>query len=231
MNIVALETTGDVCGIAIRTEGLLRIEITFRHGMRLSERLLDLLDTTLHQAGLTLEAVDRFAVDIGPGSFTGTRMGVMSAKTLAEATGREIVGIDSLEALAAPYAWLMDALILPVLPCRKGVVFAAGFQSGAVAIPAEAWEFDRLFDRLALLENQKILLCGPAVSRNEAVWAAWQARGRDLLMAASDDPHAGIVAALAEARPAQDPVSLLPLYISPPPITLSKNIALPTTEK
>jgi tRNA threonylcarbamoyladenosine biosynthesis protein TsaB len=89
-----------------------------------SERLLDAIDLVLKKARYTLEDLDGFAISLGPGSFTGVRIGVSTVKGLAYAVKKPTVGIPTLDVLASqisptPY------LICPVIDARKGEVYSA----------------------------------------------------------------------------------------------------------
>jgi tRNA threonylcarbamoyladenosine biosynthesis protein TsaB len=89
-------------------------------------RLLGLVDEVLAAGGLTLGGVDRIAVGLGPGSFTGLRIGIATARGLAQATGAELVGVSSLRALAAG-APDGDRPVAAVLDARRGEVFAGAW--------------------------------------------------------------------------------------------------------
>ena len=102
--LLAVETSGDVCSVAALRGQALMAEHRFRHGMHLSEHLIGHIDAVLREAGMTLADVRAFAVGIGPGSFTGTRIAVMTMKTLAFVTGQPIFGVSGLDALAAESA-------------------------------------------------------------------------------------------------------------------------------
>ena len=80
---LAMDTSGDVCSIAVLRGGKLISEHIFRHGMHLSERLLEHVEAVLADADAKPAEVDLFGVGLGPGSFTGTRIGVMTLKTFA----------------------------------------------------------------------------------------------------------------------------------------------------
>ncbi len=92
-----------------------------------AETLLPLIDALLNEAGLPLSEVTAFAVSIGPGSFTGLRIGLSTVKGLAYGCRIPVVGIPTLLAVAARVTgW--DGLICPFLDARKNEVYAALFR-------------------------------------------------------------------------------------------------------
>ena len=92
---------------------------------RHAERLLPLLEQALERSGGSWDAVERLCVGVGPGGFTGLRLGIATARALAQARAIPLVGVSSLEALAAPHA-----AALAVIDARRGEVFAAGWRDG-----------------------------------------------------------------------------------------------------
>jgi len=128
MLVLGIETTTTQGGVAVVGEGGLVSEYTLNVEVTHSERLLPAIDRTLRDAGLEVTALQGLAVAIGPGSFTGLRIGLSTAKGLAYATGLPLVGVPSLEALA----WAVPAArwpICPVLDARKQEVYAALFRT------------------------------------------------------------------------------------------------------
>jgi tRNA threonylcarbamoyladenosine biosynthesis protein TsaB len=127
MLVLGIETSTMQGGVALLgAEGLVA-EYTLSVAATHSERLLPALDRVLQDAGVTLEGVDGIAVSLGPGSFTGLRIGVSTAKGLAYATGIPLVGVPTLEAMA----WALPSArwqLCPVLDARKHEVYAALFQ-------------------------------------------------------------------------------------------------------
>ncbi len=91
-------------------------------------RLLPLARAALDAAGARFADVTRLAVGIGPGTFTGLRIGVATARALAQATGAELVGVSTLHALASGAG--TDRPVLAVLDARRGEAFAAAFVPG-----------------------------------------------------------------------------------------------------
>lgn len=99
----------------------LSIEVTH------SERLMEAIDTLLHGARLSLDDIDGFAISVGPGSFTGLRIGLGTVKGLCMATVKKAVSVPTLEALAANVPYCTYA-ICPILDARKKEVYAALFK-------------------------------------------------------------------------------------------------------
>jgi tRNA threonylcarbamoyladenosine biosynthesis protein TsaB len=106
-------------------------------------RLLDMAHELLAGAGLDWSAIDRIAVGLGPGTFTGLRVGVASARGLAQSLAVELVGVSSPRALAAAALAVGSdqahdpATVLAVIDARRGEVFAAAYVLGARGLPDE----------------------------------------------------------------------------------------------
>jgi tRNA threonylcarbamoyladenosine biosynthesis protein TsaB len=109
-------------------------------------RLLEMARTLLEQAGLGWSDLDRIAAGVGPGTFTGLRVGVATARGLAQSLGIELVGVSSLQALAhgalAPGAALERPRdrVLAVIDARRGEAFLAAYARGEAAAPRQLSE-------------------------------------------------------------------------------------------
>lgn len=237
--LLAVETSGDICGVAVLRNGVFVAEHTFRHGMHLSEHLIGHIDSVLKDADAVLADVSAFAVGIGPGSFTGTRIGVMTVKTLASVQHVPIYGIDSLSALAEEYRGQQNILVVPVLPCRAGTVYAAGWieRSDGMqnCLPAKAYLLGELSVSISDVLNssaeaaRSVLFCGAATTRytvelHAGLTGTAAETAIRISFGAADFPRTRLIAALAWERlqtgdPGEDALDLVPLYISPPPIS------------
>jgi tRNA threonylcarbamoyladenosine biosynthesis protein TsaB len=126
MRVLAFETATILGGIAIMEEERLITEIKLNVRTTHSERLMRTLDNALKQSSLGISDMDALAVSIGPGSFTGLRVGLSTVKGLAYATGMPVIAVPTLEA----FAWNLPFCRHPVctmLDARKKEVYAAVF--------------------------------------------------------------------------------------------------------
>jgi tRNA threonylcarbamoyladenosine biosynthesis protein TsaB len=128
MKILAIETSTMLGGIAVADDsaGLIaevRLNVKSTH----SERLMTEINHVLQQSGLTAHDIDIFGVAIGPGSFTGLRIGLSTAKGFSYATGKPIISVPTLEAFAWNFPYCRHPVCI-MLDARKGEVYAALFQ-------------------------------------------------------------------------------------------------------
>jgi tRNA threonylcarbamoyladenosine biosynthesis protein TsaB len=106
-------------------------------------RLLGMADALLERAGIGWSEIERIAVGVGPGTFTGLRVGVASARGLAQSLSIELVGVSSTAALALgalraePRGAAGESAVLAVIDARRGEVFAAAYELGEAALPRE----------------------------------------------------------------------------------------------
>ena len=107
-------------------------------------QLLPLARRALDAAGATFADVDRIGVGVGPGTFTGLRIGVATARALGQATGAELTPVSTLEALADGAD--TDRAVLAVLDARRGEAFVAAYQAGSRLLEPAAVQPDELAD-------------------------------------------------------------------------------------
>ena len=100
MKILSIDTTSEVCGVAILEDENLLIENSISNGLTHSENLMPLVQEALEKTNLSLKDIDLITCCTGPGSFTGIRIGVASCKAIAEVNGIKIAEVTSLESLA-----------------------------------------------------------------------------------------------------------------------------------
>ena len=135
-----------------------------------ANRLLAAAHEALERAGAGWDDVERIAVGLGPGSFTGLRIGMATARALAQARGLPLVGVSSLEALALGAG---DAdIVLAVLDARRGEAFAAGWRAGVPVLAPAALSPDALAERVRALDGDPLAVGDGAVRFRSPLEAA-----------------------------------------------------------
>ena len=133
MLTLALDTATKVCSVALVQDGTVLAEYDISVGLTHSEGLMPQIDQMFRRTGLPKEKVDRIAVSIGPGSFTGLRIGLAAAEAMAYAWQCGGSGVNTLEGMAwnVPGA---GVVLAPVLDAQKGNVYTAFYtwQGGAL---------------------------------------------------------------------------------------------------
>jgi tRNA threonylcarbamoyladenosine biosynthesis protein TsaB len=115
-------------------------------------RLQPLAEQALAEAGVGWDDLDRLAVGVGPGGFTGLRIGVATARALAQARGLPLVAVSSLEALAAGHDD-EPAIVAAAIDARRGEVFAAAWRDGTPVLAPAAIAPDALAARLSAADG------------------------------------------------------------------------------
>jgi len=219
VNILMIDTSGPACGVAIVKNGRLCYESELSVGMTHSQRLMPMVDAALAMTGMKMEEIDLFGAVVGPGSFTGVRIGVSTVKALSHAAGKPCIGIDALEALAMNVPEF-DGVICPILDARAQQVYGAMFESGMPPkrlLEDTAEKLTAFLDRVEAT-GMRAIFTGDGVQVSEkairerlgdkAVFAPAAHQGLRALCAAMLAAHT--------ADQAQDYITLLPLYLRAP---------------
>ncbi len=129
MKLLVIDTSTTASSIAVTEDGQLLAEFLVNPRTTHSASLMSSLDITLRSAGITADRLDALGVTLGPGSFTGLRVGIAAAKGLSLATGIPVAGFSSLAMLAMnlPHARLP---VCPMLDARKSEVYGALYRCG-----------------------------------------------------------------------------------------------------
>jgi tRNA threonylcarbamoyladenosine biosynthesis protein TsaB len=173
MRVLAIDTSTMLGGIAIMDDlaGLVvetRLNVKSTH----SERLMTTIDYALKQSGYTISDMDIFAVATGPGSFTGLRIGLSTVKGFSYATGKPIVSVPTLEALAQNFPFCRYP-VCTMLDARKKEVYVALFEwknEGLVRLISEmSVKVNKALERIN--EHNKVVFTGDGVIlyKNEIV--------------------------------------------------------------
>ena len=138
MKLICLETSAKTASAAVVSEGKVFGEISVTAGLTHSQTILPAMEALLKSCSMTVADADGFAVSIGPGSFTGLRIGIGAVKGLAQGSGKGCVGVSTLEALACNFSGL-SYTICPVMDARCGQVYTSLFWSSG-GYPKRLWE-------------------------------------------------------------------------------------------
>ena len=171
MNTLGIDTSGETLFLCLKTDEL---EISVKHGRgyRHAETLVPWIRSLCLDADLTPTHLDLVAVSLGPGSFTGIRIGLATAKAIASAASCAIVGVPTLDALA----WGLRGsgeTVVPVIDARKRRVYAAVYRGDARIsgyldlLPSEL--NDAVFQQLGGTE-EAVILTGPFAREMHARW-------------------------------------------------------------
>ena len=127
MKILGIDTSTPIGSIALIDGDTLVAEHTLNIVQAHSSRLMPAIDSVLKWGDITVDALDGCAVGIGPGSFTGIRIGVATIKSICYAIDKPIVGVSTLEAIAYNFRW-SNSIICPLLDARRREIYGAIFE-------------------------------------------------------------------------------------------------------
>lgn len=220
MKILAIDTSGPACSVALSADGKLLGEIVMNSALTHSETVMPAVDAILSREGIGCGEIDRFAAVAGPGSFTGVRIGVCAVKALAHASGKPCVRVNALEALAVG-AWGAGDVVCPILDARRDQVYCAAFEYTGGRMP------DRILpdaaiplsELLSLLpKDRNILFTGDGVAvYEETISRALGSRARFMPVHARVlRASSALMIAEADDVPLLSPAALSPIYLRAP---------------
>ena len=162
MKILALESSATACSAALWGEGGLIAQSFQNSGLTHSRTLLPMAHDLLKNCGTALEQVDVIAVAAGPGSFTGLRIGVATAKGLAWGADKDCAACSTLESMAWPLAFYEDAVVVCAMDARRRQVYNALFHTDGEKLerltPDRAISLEELGEELKKIPKRKIVV-------------------------------------------------------------------------
>ena len=126
MRVLAVDTSSNVATVAVMENDLLLGEYILNHKKTHSQKIMPMIEQLLSDLELTANDIDIFAAAVGPGSFTGLRIGVATVKALAHAVGKRVVSVGTLEALAYNVPQC-EHIIVPIMDARRNNIFTASY--------------------------------------------------------------------------------------------------------
>ncbi|MFQ5878026.1 MAG: tRNA (adenosine(37)-N6)-threonylcarbamoyltransferase complex dimerization subunit type 1 TsaB [Acidobacteriota bacterium] len=220
MPILGIETATSHASVAlaVRAGVLMQIELTRRSAH--ARDLMARIDEAIRGSGMTIDALRGVAVAVGPGSFTGVRVGMATAKGLGYSLGVGVAGLSTLEAVARAVGLARSAAeplsVCCAIEAGRGEVYAATFRLGAGRVERECEDRSWRPTDLALALAGRAALAGDGAA---TVREAGRALGRDLTVLEDRPLAAGAIALWGwEALPAGSryaPGTLGPNYVRP----------------
>ena len=162
MRLLGFDTATTACSAALWAEGEVTAHRRIEAGGRHAEALVPMLREVAAEGGTTLAAIDRLAVTVGPGSFTGIRIGLATARGLALALKRPLIGLSTLEVLAAGVpAGERDGPVLAALDAGRGRLYAQLFDRSLRALcPPQALAAEALPGFVAAGNGSPLVVVG-----------------------------------------------------------------------
>jgi len=223
MIVLGIETATRVCAVALVRDGHVVSEESIEEENVHAEKVLTLMDHALAAAGCSAKEVDAIAVSIGPGSFTGLRIGLSTAKGLASGLGKTLVAVPTLRALAHRVAGAGEVedpvSVLSVIDARRDEVYCQCFRAEAGAL-TPLWEESDLSmsDLVGRLDGLDVVATGDGCRKLSAFLNGRQVSARirfadERIAKCSAASVALLGAELVHEGCRSDPRTLEPLYI------------------
>jgi len=219
MRVLGIETATELASVALVEDGEVLAEVLLPLQRKLTEELVPVIDWTLKRAGVKLGELDGVAVSIGPGSFTGLRVGASTAKGLCFACELPLVAVPTLKAMASRLA-LSQLPICPLLDARRNQIYSAlyKFEGGSLKelSPPRATSLEELLSSLDL----PVVFTGDAVGKFRRKIEEELKDGAIFAPPELSRPAASSVAVLGSVALAEGEISdlssLEPIYIRSP---------------
>jgi len=234
MKTLGIETSGNVGSVAICEGNSIIAEQSFEKGMRHGKELIPSIKSIFEENGFKPGDIDLIAVDVGPGSYTGIRVGITCAKTLAYSLNKPVIDVTSLDAISQNITNVYK-FICPVLDARREKVYSCIYESALddnlpgnstteISQPVSLW---KKVSKLSLISPDELIkalpdgsfVFGDGVARHTELFDTSNFLTGDIEYGI---PKAAFVAILGSYDFAQgrecDAKTLLPLYLSEPAV-------------
>ncbi len=228
MIIFCLDTSGPVAGAAIIQDGVLRYEAMAVNAFTHSQSILPMTEDAFRLTGLDISQTDVFAVTVGPGSFTGVRIGVSTVKALAHAENKPCVAVDALEAMAAG-VMPSRSVICPIQDARAGQVYGAAFEGGTLKrlLEDEPIKLEDYLEKVSAFGKEMLFLGdGMPVHRARIQEILGEKARFAPLHLSFLRPASAAYLAWERREQAMDYRELKPLYLRPPQAERQRNLKM-----
>jgi tRNA threonylcarbamoyladenosine biosynthesis protein TsaB len=218
MKILAIDTALEACQVAIFDSDEEKLLAILSHDMRRghAEALIPIIADAMKAAGLDYSQLDRIATTVGPGSYTGLRVGISAAKGLSFASGKPAVGITTLAALSAPLIAEDTAVpVVSVIDARHGNVYF--HMAGAGQRVLLSARHTSIEDAILTITAGPVRLVGPAAQILAANWPRHPSPPPVAIDGRAKPSIEWVARLAAAAEPLRAPAK--PLYLRAPDVT------------
>lgn len=167
MKLLALDTSSMTATVALFDDNKLIGEYTLNHKRSHSQKLMPMIEEIIKSCDLTPKEIDAFAVSLGPGSFTGLRIGIATVTAMAQALDKMVVGVPTLEALAFNL-FNSEGLVCPIIDAQRDLVYTGVYQwmdgNMMEVVKQQVLHIDELISILKE-EDEKIFFVGDALEK------------------------------------------------------------------
>ena len=161
MKILAMDTSSVNATVAVGDENKILGEYTVAGERAHSQIIMPMLEDLLSRCGISLKDIDVFVVALGPGSFTGLRIGLAAMKTFASTLDKKIIGISSLDEVAANFT-MSDKYICPIFDARRSDVYNAVYKDNEKITHDRICHIDTVLNEMA---DKEVIFAGDAVGK------------------------------------------------------------------
>ena len=169
MKILGIDTSSNASSVAVIEDNKLICEYTVNTKTTHSQKLMPMIENMLSMSGINIKEIDAIAICIGPGSFTGLRIGMATAKAISHVNNLPIIGINSLEILAGNMD-LCNKKICSILDAQRNQVYTGRykFENGNIVEiqPVDVVEIENLLEEISK-DSDEWILVGEAVYKYE----------------------------------------------------------------
>ena len=169
MKILGIDTSSNASSVSVIEDNKLICEYTINTKTTHSQKLMPMIENMLSISSININEIDMIAICVGPGSFTGLRIGMATAKAIARVNNLPIIGVNSLEILAGNMN-LCDKKICSILDAQRNQVYTGRykFENGSIVElqPIDVVEIEKLLEEISN-DSEEWILVGEAVYKYE----------------------------------------------------------------
>ncbi len=221
LRLAAIDTSTTLGSVALFEGDRLVAEEAQRVSNAHGESLMPMVDALFARVGWKPADVARWAVGVGPGSFTGVRIAMATAKGIVLATGAQLVGVTSLDAVA--FGIDPQATVASLIAAGKNEVFLQLRRGAELVLAPAHLRTGEVPVHLASHVEEGVTLVVAGEPAREMDWGSLSGRVNLLTDAPHDAPHASSIGRISLGRTPQDADALEAVYVRPPEITMPKS--------